>query len=272
MILTLQWNINKMNAKQKRFLAGAAFLLLVFLFFLSRFGAPRAPLTGFFIQMDSYVAAPLSEPIDLVLTWYGEPSEVALLDQVVGVECVDAPALAVIGFRWQAMQAKDYTARLLCLQIYPQQAGEFQIDRIRLHFPDDTAQELLIGDWTFDVGDFLSYTDKTYLNTYPTPQMTSNSSAYHYDFEAASESVKLVRIFCGALADSAHTPEGLPLSGSLPLRTDAPVQYIRPLLTLEVDGRQIEQVGVGCCLGGLSVSDETIADSRTQAARLRGQK
>lgn len=259
-----------MNIKQKRFLAAASVFVVIVLLFLFRTGAERTPLRGFFIQMDGYAAAPTAEPIDLVLTYYGEASEIALLDTVCGVDYVDAPGLAVADFRWMAMQAEDYTARLLCLQLLPQQAGVFQTDRIRLRFPDDTAQELLIGNWTFDVGDYFSYTDKTYLNTYPTPQMTSNASTYPYDYEAGTaDGVKLVRISGGALADSSLTPEGLPLHGSLPLRTDAPVQYIRPLLTLEVDGRQIQQVGVACCLGGLSVSDETIADNRTQAARLR---
>lgn len=241
--------------KKSRFRFLIFILALLVIFFIWYAGINRqaniiSSDTAFFLWMDGYAALSENEQITIAYTLYSKEDCSQAFDQIAHVSFPQNDLIRVNDFSWDTLSAPGYFVYSLNLTLSGAQPGNFT--NHSLLFEYDTAEklEMPIGEFEWVIVPEVNGND--YVDRYSSPAANANAQVYPCKYSMTAENTFFQKVSCGNLGQYDSPSHAQQIFVKIPLSSDAPLKYIRPLIEINQDGNIMEIPGESCYCGAIN--------------------
>lgn len=217
----------------------------------------------FFMQYESYVAAPKESELEIALTCFGNKNSISRMLAVSSFSFVDTSVIEIVNFSIEdsGRMAEFYTCAITLNIRFLDEKIE-NINSISAVSSNGKTRNYPIGSWTFDIDE--GNNRPIPIDIWNTPAASSNSTMYPYSYSTKDDIFIINAIQYGEdlIYDFSLANEDKVIKGTFPVLGDAAVKYIRPKLYMSSKGKTYVAYGMGCYCGALDVTRSEIIQAK----------
>lgn len=214
---------------------------------------------GFFYWCDGYVALAENENIELSFTYFYEKRHINFED-IIDVDFLAASMVTVDSYdifeREEGVEFKSYG---ITLDLSMKGRGKEVLEYLQIEHNDGTKDIFPLGTWVFVSGP----EDCDLLDTWESPVVSSDSQKFVFVYNKKYEDIAVKYIQCAEVQNNCEMEvAGDLVSGVIELSSNAPMSFIKSMITMEVNNQTKIAYGKGCYCGAMDVTKESIIKSK----------
>ena len=227
---------------------------------------------GFFAWMDGYLAMAVGEDYSIALTFFFEQNNAPFdTGEITDLSFDNLEQIEILRYSINPLEADEalrYGGYSFNLDIRADGKGVFKTDKL-IATIDNSSVIFTIGEWVFDIEEATLPLDaEGVIDIWGSPVVGSNSRTFAYDYTITDNKTKIKEIWISEDIILSET-EGLPLSNviELPQTINAPINFIRPKIVLDIDGEEFITFGMSYYSGAMGVQEDVLEKSKERNMR-----
>lgn len=221
---------------------------------------------AFFAWMDGYLAMGVGEEFDIALTCFFDKNQIPFnKNNVESLSFDNLDQVAISDYSITSLDTDEmlpYDGYVFNLTVNAKDKGVYRTDKLNAMI-DGSSIMFPIGKWVFDVQDDVLSTEFDDIIDIMSSPVAGAGRNFVYDYKICSPNVMIKNIWISEdvlLFDD----EGLPSSNEveLPEVMNAPINFIRPKVTLSIDDEEKTVLGMSYYSGSMGIQEDILDKSK----------